>query len=710
MRVNLVGVPSLVHSLTEILHDPVNRGVFHVTARDPRVCVEFEPVHTQAVVLCGVRSKLSDLVMDHLAQLSPDPFIVDRKRRSADLTVGVPASVSPAVVETAIYRALLDLRSRNGAAALVASKIGRRWWWPFLLLFAGVAEPAPAPITYMLNPGATSARFHMPLLFQPAPGGLIPLLVKISDGTDAALVSGSGSLQVTCDNCGAPPTFADNSAFTFGTTGTGNVGFVVDDTATNTVSENSAAAPRMSASRVVYFNQTNQGGTVFATIRDLAANDSLNVAIVDGSGNQITTFGGGAQYTEADTDTTITGTAVMWEDTSDTLRAASAANPLPVNVVAGGAGGGAIQDGVTSSIEATVFDYTNSNPVSVRLTDTSGDYVGAGGGTQYDEDTASTDAEKLTMAGVIRQDTPAGTTSLDGDRTPMKSDSVGRVWVNPSGVTSPISAASLPLPAGAATAANQLPDGHNVTVDNAAGAAAVNIQDGGNVITVDGTVTATGAAADGAAVSGNPVRIGGKDGSGNTQDVATDTAGELQVDVLTMPTVTVTDGGGAMNVIVDSGTTVVTQATATNLNAAVVGTGTAGSPAGNILTVQGVASMTKLLVTPDSVALPANQSVNLAQVAGTTIVFACIARIAGVEWPMALVIGGAISMSSTAIIMHQLTDRAESPPQVANTSTATPESPSPRRHTTVSMKAFTGSLMPGATGRYSSSTVDLSME
>jgi len=48
-----------------------------------------------------------------------------------------------------------------------------------------------------------------------------------------------------------------------------------------------------------------------------------------------------------------------------------------------------------------------------------------------------------------------------------------------------------------------------------------------------------------------------------------------------------------------------------------------------------------------------------AQVAGTTIVFACIARIAGVEWPMALVIGGAISMSSTAIIMHQLTDRAE---------------------------------------------------
>ncbi|MEJ0034556.1 MAG: cation:proton antiporter [Gammaproteobacteria bacterium] len=48
-----------------------------------------------------------------------------------------------------------------------------------------------------------------------------------------------------------------------------------------------------------------------------------------------------------------------------------------------------------------------------------------------------------------------------------------------------------------------------------------------------------------------------------------------------------------------------------------------------------------------------------AQVVATTVVFACIARIAGIDWPMAVVIGGAISMSSTAIIMHQLTERAE---------------------------------------------------
>ena len=58
-----------------------------------------------------------------------------------------------------------------------------------------------------------------------------------------------------------------------------------------------------------------------------------------------------------------------------------------------------------------------------------------------------------------------------------------------------ISAASLPLPTGAATSALQTQPGvdiGDVTVNNAAGGAAVNIQDGGNVITVDGTVGVTG--------------------------------------------------------------------------------------------------------------------------------------------------------------------------------------------------------------------------
>jgi hypothetical protein len=55
-------------------------------------------------------------------------------------------------------------------------------------------------------------------------------------------------------------------------------------------------------------------------------------------------------------------------------------------------------------------------------------------------------------------------------------------------------AVEIVAPTGLALAANQLVDGHNVTVDNGAGASAVNIQDGGNIITVDGTVSVTGVA------------------------------------------------------------------------------------------------------------------------------------------------------------------------------------------------------------------------
>jgi len=96
------------------------------------------------------------------------------------------------------------------------------------------------------------------------------------------------------------------------------------------------------------------------------------------------------------------------------------------------------------------------------------------------------------------------------------------VKVDGSAVTQPVSAASLPLPAGAATSAAQLPNSHDVTVDNAAGASAVNVQDGGNSITVDGTVAVSslpastntlevvGDVAQDAAVAGNPVLIGAR--------------------------------------------------------------------------------------------------------------------------------------------------------------------------------------------------------
>jgi len=67
-----------------------------------------------------------------------------------------------------------------------------------------------------------------------------------------------------------------------------------------------------------------------ATVKDLTNSNPVTVAITDGNGDQITSFGGGTQYTEGDTDASITGTAMLWEDTADTIRTVSAAKPLPV--------------------------------------------------------------------------------------------------------------------------------------------------------------------------------------------------------------------------------------------------------------------------------------------------------------------------------------------------------------------------------------------
>lgn len=56
--------------------------------------------------------------------------------------------------------------------------------------------------------------------------------------------------------------------------------------------------------------------------------------------------------------------------------------------------------------------------------------TGCSGGTQFAEDAAAVSADVGTVTLAVRQDTPAGSTSTDGDYTPLKSDSIGRLWVN----------------------------------------------------------------------------------------------------------------------------------------------------------------------------------------------------------------------------------------------------------------------------------------
>lgn len=111
--------------------------------------------------------------------------------------------------------------------------------------------------------------------------------VDVSGSTVTATGSGNftvvqptgTNLHIVCDaGCGGAATFADDSAFTFGTTSINITGYVFDDTAPNAVTENNAAAPRMSGNRVPY-----------SILRDAAGNErganvtAGNALVVDGS-------------------------------------------------------------------------------------------------------------------------------------------------------------------------------------------------------------------------------------------------------------------------------------------------------------------------------------------------------------------------------------------------------------------------------------------
>ncbi len=189
---------------------------------------------------------------------------------------------------------------------------------------------------------------------------------------------------------------------------------------------------------------------------------AMTVAIVDGTGTQVTSFGGGTQYTNGGTPpANPIGNAIEWSDGVN-WQTVSTAKPLPVTLA-------------STAITGTVAVTQSTSP-----------WVVSNGGTFATQATLAAETTKV-----------IGTVNVSAGQT---IGVTGTFWQT----TQPISASSLPLPTGAATAVKQ-------------------------------------------------------------------------------PAL-----------------------------------GIAGTASADVITIQGIAGMTKLLVTPDSVALPANQSVNISQINGVT--------------------------------------------------------------------------------------------
>jgi len=284
-----------------------------------------------------------------------------------------------------------------------------------------------------------------------------------------------------------------------------------------------------------------------ATVKDLTNSNPLTVALVDGSGDHITSIGGGTQYTEGDTDATIVGTAIMWEDAGNALTPVSSSKPLPVSasIDPTGLATSAKQDTIighvdgietllgtidadTSNISTkidtivghvdgleTLIGTTNTTLTTIDgrvdgieglLTTIDGDTGNIVTSVQLLDDTVATDGSATPTKGILmagQDGTNAQTVKTDSDGnlqvdvlTMPTTTITGTVdlGATDNAVLDTIAAKDFATQTTLAAINAKLVTGTDigdVTINNAGGAAAVNIQDGGNTITVDGTVAVT---------------------------------------------------------------------------------------------------------------------------------------------------------------------------------------------------------------------------
>jgi len=213
----------------------------------------------------------------------------------------------------------------------------------------------------------------------------------------------------------------------------------------------------------------------------------------------------------------------------------------------------------------------------------------------------------------VRDDATSTVVQAEGQQTPCRTDANGRLYTNGSETTQPISAASLPLPTGAATSALQdgiIKDGTGDTTEANVSSGRLHV-DGSGVtqpISAASLPLPTGAAT--AALQDGII----KDGTGDTTE-ANVSSGRLHV-----------DGSGVTQPISAASLPLPSGAATAAKQPAL---GTAGTPSADVITIQGVTSMTAVKVDGSAVTQPVSGTVtanagtgtfavNVSQINGTT--------------------------------------------------------------------------------------------
>lgn len=341
-------------------------------------------------------------------------------------------------------------------------------------------------------------------------------------------------------------------------------------------------------------------------------------------------------YTEGDVDTSISGTAVLWEDVGNTLRPVSDIYPLPVEIIAGSAASTEYTEGdVDASLTGVVSMMEGAGNTVVPVQGTVADGVLVNLGANNDVVISGTvpvtdNGGSLTVDGAVSiTGTPTvelGASSLAAFDTVTIANGPGGAAVNiqDGGNSITVDGAVSATQSGTwILGANSGVDVGDVTINNASGAGAVNIQDGGNSITIDATSLPlpTGAATaanqttqttalqllddvvatDGSAALTKLYQVGGTDGT-NAQILSTNTSGHLNI----------ADGGNSITV---DGTVSAAQSGTWNITNV---TGTVSLPTGAATAANQATQTTALQLLDDVVATTATAALTkLYQVGGT---------------------------------------------------------------------------------------------
>lgn len=253
------------------------------------------------------------------------------------LPVSLPSGASTAALQTTGNGILTTIDADTGAIATSAASIDSKT--PALgqaLAAASVPVVLTAAQISTLTPPAAITGFAL------ESGGNLAAIATDAAAIEALLTTIEGNQLADGHNV-----TIDNASITVaGEVAVSNSSFVVTQATASSLNATVVGTGTFATQATLQAGTAYAGklrltdGTTDAEVVPLTGYNAQAVAIVDGDGNQLTSFGGGTQYTEGATDATITGTAMLWEDTSDTLVVPSAAKPLPVEIVAGAGSGG----------------------------------------------------------------------------------------------------------------------------------------------------------------------------------------------------------------------------------------------------------------------------------------------------------------------------------------------------------------------------------